>query len=285
MGEPTLAGPLRSVFFGPDGGPAPAPVGPTPSADLLDEFRDRVAPHMLNAWHPRTLSYFTPPPLVMSIVGELLAQFTQQGVDVWHAGPSAAFVEEEVVRWLCDLVGYGEGSFGLLTSGGVMANFMALALARDVRLRRLRGLDRPPRGAALEDARVYVSDQGHFSVARALDELGFPPQTLVTLPSDDRFRLRVDALADAVSGDLAAGLTPFASWPCPARPTPAPSTTCRRSRRSRSGTACGSTSMPRTAARHDCQRSWRRSCPAWSSPTRSRSTRTSGSSRRTTSGA
>jgi len=210
MGEPTTAQPLRARFFGVRGGPGPAPVDPTPSAALLAEFRDRVAPHQLNAWHPRTLSYFTPPPLVLSIVGELLAQFTQQGVDVWHAGPSAAFVEEEVVRWLCDLVGYGEGSFGLLASGGVMANFMALALARDVQLRRLRGLDRAPRGGALEDARVYVSDQGHFSVARALDELGFPAQTLVTLPSDDRFRLRTQALADALAADLAAGLTPFA---------------------------------------------------------------------------
>ena len=55
------------------------------------------------------------------------------------------------MRWLCDLVGYGEGSFGLLTSGGVMANFMGMTLARDLHLGRLRGLDRPaarsgPRG-------------------------------------------------------------------------------------------------------------------------------------------
>ena len=210
MGEPTTAATFRAVFFGERGGPALAPVDPVPSGVLLSEFRDRLAPHQLNAWHPRTLSYFTPPPLLLSIVGELLAQFTQQGVDVWHAGPSAAFVEEEVVRWLCDLVGYGEGSFGLLTSGGVMANFMALVLARDVRLRELLGLDRPPRGGALDGARVYVSDQGHFSVARALDELGFPAETLVTVPSDDRFRLRVPALADAVSADRANGLTPFA---------------------------------------------------------------------------
>ena len=90
----------------------------------------------MNAQHPRQFGYFTPPPLPMSIMGELLAQVANQGVDVWHAGPFAAFVEEEVVRWLCDLVGYGEGSFGLLTSGGVMANFMGMTLARDLHLGR-----------------------------------------------------------------------------------------------------------------------------------------------------
>jgi aromatic-L-amino-acid decarboxylase len=145
-----------------------------------------------------------------SVLGETLAQFAHQGVDVWHAGPVGAFVEEEVVRWLCDLVGYGPGCFGLLTSGGVMANFIALALARDVQLGRLRGLDRPPRGAALEGARVYASDQAHFSVGRALDELGFPAETLVVVASDEAFRLRGDTVAEAIAGDRAAGLTPFA---------------------------------------------------------------------------
>ena len=62
----------------------------------------------MNSQHPRQFGYFTPPPLPMSIMGELLAQVANQGVDVWHAGPFAAFVEEEVVRWLCDLVGYDE---------------------------------------------------------------------------------------------------------------------------------------------------------------------------------
>ena len=60
-----------------------------------------------------------------------------------------------------------------------MANFMAMALARDTHLPKLTGLDRPPRGRHLEGVRVYASDQTHFSIARALDELGFPPDTLV----------------------------------------------------------------------------------------------------------
>ena len=79
-----------------------------------------------------------------------------------------------------------------------MANFMGMALARDV-IRRLPGLGRPPRGKRLEGARVYTSDQTHFSVARALDELGFPPETLVVLPADDDFRLRAEPVAAAVA--------------------------------------------------------------------------------------
>jgi aromatic-L-amino-acid decarboxylase len=210
MGEPAGYSELRREFFGPAGRRSTAPPGPTGSAELLEEFRTRIAPHNLNAYHPRSLSYFTPAPLLMSVIGELLAQVLQQGVDVWHAGPVAAFIEEEVVGWLCDLVGYEAGSFGLLTSGGVMANFLAMALARDVHLASLSGLERPPRGRDLEGARVYTSDQTHFSIGRALDELGFPSDTLVVLPTDEGFRLHAGPVAEAIARDRAAGLTPLA---------------------------------------------------------------------------
>ena len=246
MGEPTDYSTLRRTFFGDAGGdrslgPAPAPADPTPSAELLAEFTERLAPYQLNAYHPRSLSYFTPPPLAMSVVGELLAQVTQQGVDVWHAGPSGAFVEEEVIRWLTDLVGYpvppsvavaggatpaatgpatpglatpvpqpGGGAFGILTSGGVMANFLAMTLARDVHLPSLTGATEAPRGRALEGISVYTSDQAHFSIARALDELGFPEDTLRVIATGDDFRLLAAPVAAAIAADRAAGLRPLA---------------------------------------------------------------------------
>lgn len=210
FGTPTGYAELRRRYFGESLAPGPAPASPAPLQAVLDEFTARIAPHTLNSYHPRALSYFTPPPLVASIAGEILAQWTNQGIDVWHAGPGGAFVEEEVVRWLCDLAGYGAGSFGLCTSGGVMANFIAMALVRDVHLRRIRGAAHPPRGAALEGARIYTGDQTHFSIARALDELGFPPETLVVLPADERFRLHAAPVAEAITRDRAAGLTPVA---------------------------------------------------------------------------
>jgi aromatic-L-amino-acid decarboxylase len=216
-GDPADYAALRVAYFGPTAMPQQAPRGPATLREVLDEFRTRLAPHMLNAWHPRQLSYFTPPPLVASIAGETLAQWLNQGIDVWNCGPVGAFVEEEVLRWLSDLVGFPArefgrpgGPFGVLTSGGVMANFLALTVARDIHLARLRGLDRPPRGRDLEGVRVYVSDQAHFSIARGLDELGFPDETLAILPSDERFRLTAEVTEKAVAHDRAAGLTPLA---------------------------------------------------------------------------
>ena len=200
----------RSAFFGPGGRPSAAPMSPSRSADVLAEFRERVAPATFNAHHTGSFSYFTPPPLPMSIAGEVLAQWLHQGVDVWHAGPIGAFVEEEVVSWLRDLVGFRDDGWGVLTSGGVMANLMALTVARDVWLPKLRGLDRQPRGSDLQDVRVYVSDQAHFSIGRALDMLGFPSDTLRVLDADDRFRLLAEPVEAAVHEDRAAGLTPLA---------------------------------------------------------------------------
>ncbi|MBI2777822.1 MAG: hypothetical protein HYX57_11260 [Chloroflexi bacterium] len=210
MGEPVDYGDLRAAYFGERGGPSPAPAGPAPLATILEEFRTRIAPHTVSAYHGRSFGYFTPPPLVSSVLGEILAQVTQQGVDIWHAGPVAAFVEEEVVRWLCDVVGYGPGSFGLLTSGGVMANFIGMTLARDLHAPRILGLGGPPRGRALEGLRVYTSSQTHFSIGRALDELGFPPEALVLVRADDDFRLRGEDVARAIKEDRAAGLNPIA---------------------------------------------------------------------------
>lgn len=200
----------RRRFFGPTAEPSKAPLEPSTSGEVLAEFRDRVAPYAFNAQHPGAFSYFTAPPLPMSVAGEVLAQWIQQSVDVWVAGPVGAFVEEEVTAWLRALIGHGEGSWGVLTSGGVMANLMGLTIARDIHLRGLLRIQDVPRGAALERTRVYASDQAHFSIERALAVLGFPPETLRIVPSDERFRLHAAPVREAIAEDRASGHVPFA---------------------------------------------------------------------------
>jgi aromatic-L-amino-acid decarboxylase len=201
---------LRRTFFGDAGRPGAAPAGGSTIDAVLDEFRERIAPYSYAAQHPGSYSYFTPPPLPVAIAGETLARWLNQGIDVWLAGMAAPFVEEEVIGWLRELVGYDEDSWGVLTSGGVMANVMAVAVARDVHLPRLLGLPDPPRGGRLQGVRAYASDQTHFSIERGLDVTGFPEGTLRVVASDADFRLRGEAVAEAIAEDRAAGLRPFA---------------------------------------------------------------------------
>ena len=133
-----------------------------------------------------------------------------------------------------------------------------MTLARDLQLGRLRGLSGPPRGKDLEGARVYTSDQTHFSIARALDELGFPTDTLVVLPADDDFHLRGAPVAEAVARDRAAGLTPFAiAAVAGSTNTGSVDADRRAGRRRRGARACGSTSTRPTAAARGCPRATR----------------------------
>ena len=68
----------RQRFFGPSGREAPIPRDGVPAADVLAAFRQRVAPMTFNAQHPAAFSYFTPPPLAMSVACEVLRQWLQQ---------------------------------------------------------------------------------------------------------------------------------------------------------------------------------------------------------------
>jgi glutamate/tyrosine decarboxylase-like PLP-dependent enzyme len=200
---------LRRAYFGDSGMPGAAPIDPATSVQVFDEIRERMLPYAYNPHHRRSFSYFTTPPLPISAAGDALAAWLHQSVDVFHAGPIGTLVEEEVASWLRDLVGAGPDGWAVLTSGGVMANLMAITVMRDIALTEKLSLDAPPRGGQLEGIRVYCSDQAHFSIRRALDVLGFPPHTLHVVDSDDAFRLTAASVAEAVAADRSAGLLPL----------------------------------------------------------------------------
>jgi glutamate/tyrosine decarboxylase-like PLP-dependent enzyme len=180
-----------------------APAQGRPAGEVLEEVRRRIFPLTMNAGHPRAFCYFTAPPLIMSVLGDLIASAINQSVDIWVAAPVAAFAEEEIVRWMCGLVGYGTDAFGILTSGGMNANLTALKVARDRRI--------PDRhsGGALARSRLYASEQTHFSMSRSLDVLGFPAESLRLVECDERYLMRVGALERALDEDHQAGLHPF----------------------------------------------------------------------------
>ena len=211
MGTPTGFDELRRVYFGEAGGPGTAPRDPKPLDAVLADFTTRIAPHTLNSYHPRALSYFTPPPLVASIVGEVLAQWTNQGIDVWHAGPVGAFVEEEVVRWLCDLVGLrrrvvraagvGRGDGELHRDGARARRAPAGAHRRAAPAPRCRARGRP---------RLHRRPDALLDRPRARRARLPARDARRRCPTDDGFRLHAAPVAEAIAADRARGLVPVA---------------------------------------------------------------------------
>lgn len=186
----------------------PIPGRGLPPGTVLRRLEHDILRHSMKMGHPRLFGLFTPGPLPAAAFAALPAAFVNQSPDAWKAGPAATHVETRLIRLMNGLVGFGPRAFGTFTSGGGVANLIALKLARD----RALGLASRLRGSGGEAARlrVYASDQAHFSVGRALDILGLGERALVLLPTGADRRLRPAGLVAALARDRARGLRPMA---------------------------------------------------------------------------
>ena len=176
----------------------PLPRKPLGGHETLETFATRVLPKMTRVNHPRFHGFIPVPGSFYGFLGLLLSAGTNPFVGSWLGGASIAALEVIALRWLAEAVNYPSDA-GLLTSGGSMANLVGLAAARA----RLSEDDR-------KRAVVYFTDQGHTSAQKAALTLGFHEGSLVTLATDDSYRLRPEILALQIREDSKQGLIPLA---------------------------------------------------------------------------
>jgi aromatic-L-amino-acid decarboxylase len=182
----------------------PLPRHGEPLERVVAELDVKLFPYCTQVNHPGYFGLITPSPLPAGILGDLIASALNQNVGAYSIGPAAVALERRTVRWLADLVGYGAGAGGNLTSGGMMANFIGLKLARD----RVSG-DRAQHDGVIGRWAAYTSEERHVSVDKAADAVGIGRAQLRVLPTDDLFRVRLDALEEAIAGDRRAGIRPL----------------------------------------------------------------------------
>ena len=182
----------------------PLPQNPSSSDEVLQQIQEKLLPYCTHVGHPGYFGLITPSPNLMGILADFICSALNQNVGAYTIGPSAVAMERRTVQWLAELVGYGEQAGGNLTSGGTMANFIGLKLARDYASK-----DRAQHDGIRDRWAVYTSEERHVSVDKAVDAVGVGRAWLRALPTDDEFRVRIDALEAAIAEDKRDGVQPM----------------------------------------------------------------------------
>jgi glutamate/tyrosine decarboxylase-like PLP-dependent enzyme len=171
----------------------PIPTEPANADAMIDLLTSIALTHQQNGDHPRYFARVPGPSSFAGVLGEWLGTGFNTMTSSWAGGSGATTIELVVTDWLRQLLGLPEGTEGVLSSGGSMANLTAFGAAR----------------AAYGQGIVYLTEQAHASLVRGLHELGFPKSDVRMLPSDANLRMPISALQTAILADLGNGRRPM----------------------------------------------------------------------------
>jgi aromatic-L-amino-acid decarboxylase len=189
--------------------PADAPEDAEAFERIIADFERILVPGLTHWNHPSFFAYFATTGSAPGILADLLSSALNQQAMLWRTSPAATELEQVALAWLRRLIGLPASFEGVIYDTASIATMHALVAAREAAVSGARdgGLaGRPdvPRLAA------YCSREAHSSIDKALIAIGLGSNSLRRLPTDDQFRLRVDALERAIATDRAAGILPVA---------------------------------------------------------------------------
>ena len=188
--------------------PTEAPEDPESFGAIMADFERVLLPGITHWNHPSFFAYFAITGSAPGILADLLSAALNQQAMLWRTSPAATELEAVTLGWLRRLIGLPDVFEGVIYDTASIATLHALAAAREaVESVRTKGL------AAREDVpplRVYCSEEAHSSVDKAVIAIGLGHRALRKIPVDDQFRMRPDALKDAIEEDRLAGFLPLA---------------------------------------------------------------------------
>lgn len=197
--------PTRPMFVtgSTDGAPlrdAPFLETPTNIDDLLHIVETEIDTDGINPAGGGHLGYIPGGGIFHAALGDFLADVSNRYAGVFFASPGAVRMENRLLRWMGELVGYPADAVGNLTSGGSIGNLIGIVSARDAK-----GI----KAHQITTAPIYVTEHAHHSLDKALRIAGLGECPVRHVPMDSRYRMDPAALERQVSDDLKAGLQPW----------------------------------------------------------------------------
>lgn len=171
-----------------------------PISVLLEVLKQEVDIAGISSASGRHLGFIPGGGLWTSAIADFIADVTNKYTGIAFSGPGNVKMENQVIRWLCDLVHYPSNAFGNLTSGGSTANLIAIKAARDSH-----GIH----STNVRTAVIYCGEQTHHSVYKALHTTGLHECVVRKIPLNDLFQIDIAHLKQQLNDDSNEGLNPF----------------------------------------------------------------------------
>lgn len=174
----------------------------------LDRMVELFLNKSLKVHHPHSLAHLHCPTMVTSQIAEVLINATNQSMDSWDQSPAGSLMEVQLIDWLRQKVGYGEGQAGVFTSGGTQSNLMGILLARDACIAKNWKDDNGKPWSvqrdgipseAMRNVKFVCSENAHFSVQKNLAMMGMGFQSVVTVPVNSDAQIDTVALAKTMA--------------------------------------------------------------------------------------
>lgn len=179
---------------------------------VFEEVRTLYTQHAIAFHHPKYVAHLNCPVVIPAVAAEMLISSINSSLDTWDQSAGGTLMEQKLIEWTCNEIGYGKSSDGIFTSGGSQSNLMGMLLARDhysiKHFNHNIKKDGLPKNA--HRFRIFVSEMAHFSIQKSASILGLGEQAVVKIKTDQSFKMNSILLEDAIQKEIENGNIPIA---------------------------------------------------------------------------
>lgn len=173
---------------------------PTDASKIIDFLENNVDKAGINPASGGHIGYIPGGGIYSAALGDYMAAVMNRYSGVFYATPGAVRIENQLIDWIGELIGYKKGFGGNLASGGSMANLIAISTAR---------IAMNIKSKNIENCTIYLTTQTHHCVTKSLKIVGLEEVQLRYIKLDENYRMSPKNLEAQIEKDKKMGLKPF----------------------------------------------------------------------------